>query len=142
MEKILVSACLLGAPCRYDGKSKPDARVLTLASRYELIPVCAEELGGLKTPRTPAEIVGERVINRDGIDVTAEYVLGASKVLEIARENGCKIAILKSKSPSCGHGEVYDGSFTRTLKAGNGICAEVLIKNGILVINEEEIDKV
>ena len=140
MEKIIVSACLLGIPCRYDGKSKPDKRVMALMDKYDLVPECAEELGGLNTPRPPAEIVGNRVINCEGADVTEQYSIGALRVLEIAREKGCKIAVLKSKSPSCSNSCVYDGSFTRTLRQGRGICADLLIKNGIRVINEEEID--
>ncbi len=141
MEKLLVSACLLGISCRYDGKSKPDHDVISLSEKYKLIPACAEELGGLSTPRIPAEIVGERVLRYDGADVTQEYILGAQRVLDIAIENGCKVAILKSKSPSCGRGVVYDGSFTRTLKTGDGICARLLVENGIKVINEKEMDK-
>lgn len=140
--KILVSACLLGEPCRYDGKSKPDSSVIALAKKYELIPACAEVLGGLPTPRVPAEIVGDKVVREDGIDVTREYKNGAKCVLDIAIENGCKTAILKAKSPSCGKGEIYDGTFTRTLKCGNGICAQLLIENGITVLNEKEIDKI
>lgn len=140
--KILVSACLLGVPCRYDAKSKPDASVIALAKRHELIPACAEVLGGLETPRIPAEIVGSRVVREDGIDVTEEYNKGAKCVLDIAIKNGCSIAILKSKSPSCGKGEIYDGTFTRTLKCGDGICAELLLKNNITVLHEKEIDKI
>ena len=142
MEKILVSACLLGIPCRYDGKSKPVSGVIELKNKYELIPVCAEELGGLPTPRIGAEIVGSRVLRADGADVTLEYHKGAEAVLEIARENDCKIAILKSKSPSCGKNGVYDGTFTRTLINKNGILTDLLIKNGIQVLCETEIEKI
>ena len=141
MEKIIVSACLLGIPCRYDGKSKPNDEVVALSRKYELIPVCAEALGGLPTPRIPAEIVNDKVLRKDGADVTLEYNKGAQKVLEIARSSSCKTAILKSKSPSCGRGEIYDGTFTKTLTQGNGICSELLIKNGITVINEKELYK-
>jgi uncharacterized protein YbbK (DUF523 family) len=141
MEKILVSACLLGTPCRYDGKSKPVNSVINLKSKYELIPVCAEVLGGLPTPRIGAEIVKDRVLRADGVDVTENYKNGAQKVLEIARQNNCKIAILKSKSPSCGKNGVYDGTFTRTLINKNGILADLLIKNGICVLDETEIEK-
>ncbi len=141
MDKILVSACLLGIPCRYDGKSKPVKGVIDLQSKYDLIPVCAEVLGGLPTPRIGAEIVGERVLRADGTDVTTSYQNGAKRVLEIARENDCKLAILKSKSPSCGKNGVYDGTFTRTLVDKNGILADLLIKNGIRVLDETEIEK-
>jgi uncharacterized protein YbbK (DUF523 family) len=140
--KILVSACLLGVPCRYDAKSKPDERVIALSKKHELIPVCAEVLGGLETPRIPAEIVGDKVLRRDGVDVTREYHRGAQCVLDIAIQNSCKIAILKSKSPSCGKGKIYDGTYTKTLKDGNGICADLLIKNNITVLTEREIDKI
>jgi uncharacterized protein YbbK (DUF523 family) len=141
MEKILVSACLLGTPCRYDGKSKPVNSVINLKSKYELIPVCAEVLGGLPTPRIGAEIVKDRVLRADGVDVTENYKNGAQEVLKIARQNNCKIAILKSKSPSCGKNGVYDGTFTRTLINKNGILADLLIKNGICVLDETEIEK-
>jgi uncharacterized protein YbbK (DUF523 family) len=140
--KILVSACLLGVPCRYDAKSKPDERVIALSKKHELIPVCAEVLGGLETPRIPAEIVGDKVLRRDGVDVTREYHSGAQYVLDIAIQNSCKIAILKSKSPACGKGKIYDGTYTKTLKDGNGICADLLIKNNITVLTEREIDKI
>ena len=140
MEKILVSACLLGISCRYDGKSKPNEGVIALKSKYELIPVCAEVLGGLPTPRIGAEIVGDRVLRADGVDVTENYNIGAKRVLEIARKNNCKIAILKSKSPSCGKNKIYDGTFTRTLTERNGILAELLINNDIVVFDETEID--
>ena len=142
MEKIIVSACLLGVPCRYDGKSKPENDVIALKDRYELIPVCAEVLGGLPTPRVGAEIVCNRVIRSDGVDVTYEYHKGANEVLKIAKENGCKIAILKSKSPSCGKGKIYDGTYTRTLIDGNGILTDLLLKNNIEVYTETEIDKI
>ena len=140
--KILVSACLLGVPCRYDAKSKPDERVIALSKKHELIPVCAEVLGGLETPRIPAEIVGDKVLRRDGVNVTREYHSGAQCVLDIAIQNSCKIAILKSKSPSCGKGKIYDGTYTKTLKDGNGICADLLMKNNITVLTEREIDKI
>ena len=142
MEKIIVSACLLGVPCRYDGKSKPVKEVIALKDKYELSPVCAEVLGGLTTPRVGAEIVGDKVLRSDGVDVTSEYRKGANEVLKIAKENGCKIAILKSKSPSCGKGEIYDGTYTRTLINGNGILTDLLLKNNIEVYTETEIDKI
>lgn len=141
MKKIIVSACLLGAPCRYDGKSKPCNEVISLSNLYELIPICPEMLGGLKTPRIPAEIKGEKVIRKDGIDVTENYKIGAKKSLEIAKEQNCKIAILKEKSPSCGYGLVYDGTYTKTLIEGNGITADLFLKNGIKVINERELHR-
>ena len=95
MDKVLVSACLLGTPCRYDGKSKADARVLALAERYELIPVCPEQLGGLPTPRDPSERQGARVVMASGRDVTENYRRGAEAALALCMQHGCKAAILK-----------------------------------------------
>ena len=141
-EKILVSACLLGTPCRYDGLSRPNLCVISLKDRYELIPVCPEELGGLKTPRIPAEIVKDRVITENGQDVTKNYQNGALKALEIAKAHNISLAILKSKSPSCGKGQVYDGTFTKTLTEANGITVSCLIKNGIKVLSESELHKI
>ena len=141
MKKLLVSACLLGTPCRYDGKSKPNDNVIALGEKYELIPVCPECLGGLSTPRLPAEIQGNMVVRNDGVDVTKEYNLGAQKTLEIARENGIEIAILKSKSPSCSNMQVYDGTYTRTLVSGKGVTACLLEKNNVKVISENELEK-
>ena len=142
MEKIIVSACLLGEPCRYDGKSKPSSEVIALREKYELIPVCAEVLGGLPTPRIGAEIVGDKVLRSDGVDVTKEYHKGANEALKIAIQNGCTKAILKSKSPSCGKGQIYDGTYTRTLIDGNGILTDLLLKNNITVFTETEIDSI
>ena len=136
-EKILVSACLLGTPCRYDGASRPCAAVTTLKDKYELRPVCPEVAGGLPTPRTPSEICGERVVMRDGRDVTENYRRGAEYALRIAKENSCDIAILKARSPSCGKGRIYDGSFTGILTSGDGIAAKLLSDSGIKVLNEE-----
>ncbi len=138
MEKIIVSKCLLGYPCRYDGKSVPCKEVIDLQDRYELIPVCPEELGGLPTPRIPAEIVGDFVYRADGVDVTREYILGAKLAYTYVLENGCTLAILKSKSPSCGKGAVYDGTFTKTLTKGDGITVQLFERKGIQVIDEKE----
>ncbi|MCF2620083.1 DUF523 domain-containing protein [Oscillibacter valericigenes] len=134
--KLLVSACLLGTPCRYDGKAKKNEAVCALAERFELIPVCPEVLGGLPTPRTPSERRGERVVMRDGRDVTAEYLRGAEKALELARREGIAAAVLKERSPSCGSGEIYDGSFTGALTAGDGVTAELLKAESIAVYSE------
>lgn len=136
--KILVSACLLGVACRFDGKSKRCEKVCSLSGEHTLIPFCPEVYGGLKTPREPSEIVGEHVVNSLGIDVTNEYLKGAEETLRIFNMLGCDAAILKKKSPSCGKGMIYDGSFTRTLINGNGITAELLIKNGVPVFTEDE----
>lgn len=135
-ERILVSACLLGVPCRYDGKSVPCEGVICLKERAQLVPVCPEQLGGLTTPRTPAERRGESVVTRDGRDVTAQYRRGAQEALRLARLFGCTKAILKSKSPSCGCGLIYDGSFSGKLIPGEGVTARLLRENGVDVCGE------
>lgn len=137
--RILVSACLLGVACRYDGKSKPHPGALTLQGQHQLIPVCGEIFGGLPTPRTPAERVGERVLTEDGRDVTGEYTRGAEEVLALAKRMDCRVALLKERSPSCGSGEIYDGSFSRRLIPGDGVTAELLQKNGIAVFGESQL---
>lgn len=143
MEKLLVSACLLGEPTRYDGKSVPCAAVQALADRFTLVPVCPECLGGLPTPRTPCEIdrtaAELRVVSASGEDRTAEYVAGAHAALEIARREGCTLAILKSNSPSCGAGAVYDGTFTGRLVPGNGVTTSIFASAGVRVIGENDV---
>ena len=141
MENVIVSACLLGTACRYDGKSKADSRVISLIKKANLIPVCAEILGGLPTPRVPAEIVGDKVIRRDGADVTEEYVRGAKEVLRLAELYGCRYALLKERSPSCGKRLIYDGTFSGTLSEGDGITAKLLEEHGISVFGESETEK-
>ena len=138
--KIVVSACLLGEPCRYDGRSKPCEAVIRLGERHELIPVCPEVMGGLLTPRPPAELQADgRVMNREGIDVSAAYRKGAEETLRVAREQGCEMALLKEKSPSCGNGHIYDGSFTGTLIPGQGMTARLLTQHGICVLGETDL---
>ena len=142
MKKLIISACLLGEFCRYDAKSKPCEQVGKLKKDYELIAICPECMGGLPTPRPPAEVQKDgRVINREGRDVTAYYRAGAEAVLQIAKEQNCSLALLKEKSPACGKGKIYDGSFTKTLKNGNGVCAELLLQNGVSVFGESEIER-
>lgn len=138
---ILVSHCFLGEPCRYDGTSRLDRQVIALHSAgHNLIPVCPEVLGGLETPRSPAELQPDgRVLTQDGQDVTAAYRAGAERVLEIARESGCTVAVLKARSPSCGCGEIYDGTFTHTVKPGWGIAARLLADAGLEVMDEEHL---
>lgn len=139
-EPILISACLLGAPCRYDGRSKPCNAVNELQRTYDLIPVCPEALGGLPTPRPPAEVMPNGlIVNREGTDVTAQYRAGAEAALRIARQHGCRYAVLKEKSPSCGKGRIYDGSFTGTLIDGDGVTVRLLKENGIRIIGESEL---
>lgn len=139
-EPILVSACLLGVNCRYDGKNGKNDDILTLMNQYHLIPICPEQLGGMKTPRPPAERTGKAfVIDQTGQDVTAFYKKGAEETLKIAEIYGCKRAILKERSPSCGHGMIYDGTFSGKKVPGSGITAELLNENGINVIGESRI---
>ena len=142
MKSILISACLLGVACRYDGLSKPlDREIIEkLKEQYHLIPVCPEIMGGLPTPRIPSEISsGRKVLRKDGEDVTENYIRGAKEALRLAEIFECDTALLKEKSPSCGAGKIYDGSFSKTLTSGNGITAELLQKNGIRIIGESKI---
>jgi len=141
MEKLLISACLLGVSCRYDGKSKPLSGFEKLMEKYELIPVCAEIFGGLSTPRDPAEICGEKVLTGNGKDVTAEYIKGAEEVLRLGKIFDCKKALLKEKSPSCGSGIIHNGKFDGGLVPGFGKTAALLLENGFEVFGESEIEK-
>ena len=136
-----MSACLLGVGCRYDGESKPCPAVMELAKAHELIPVCPEQLGGLFTPRTPAEIRGKRVVNREGRDVTAAYQKGAEEAVRLYRALNCDGAVLKARSPSCGCGQVYDGSFRGVLVPGDGITAQALKKLGAEIWTEETLNR-
>ena len=138
---ILVSHCFLGEPCRYDGASRLDRQIIELhRAGHNLIPVCPEVLGGLEVPRSPAEIQSDgRVLTQDGQDVTAAYRAGAERAVAIARENGCTVAILKARSPSCGCGEVYDGTFTGSVTSGWGVAARMLREAGIEVMDEEHL---
>jgi uncharacterized protein YbbK (DUF523 family) len=138
-EALLVSACLLGEKCRYDGGSQYCAAAEALADKYRLVPACPEVLGGMPVPRTPAEIRGARVVSMDGEDRTALFRLGAERTLELARKAGAGKALLKSGSPSCGHGLIHDGSFSGKMALGNGVTAALLEENGIAVRTELEI---
>jgi len=135
---LIVSACLAGFPCRYDGKKTINTAVQQLVKEGKAIPVCPEQLGGLPTPRLPAEMKAGKVINSDGNDVTEAFEKGAAVVLEIAKQYGCTDALLKARSPSCGKGRIYDGSFSGILIEGNGKTADLLMRNGITVKTEEE----
>ena len=142
MEKILISACMLGISCRYDGKSKlavTDVEFRALNEKYQLVPFCPEIYGGLPTPRVPSERVGDEVYMKDGTRVTDNFKKGASEALKLCHDLGIRKAILKAKSPSCGKGAIYDGSFEGRLASGDGVCAELLMKNGIAVYTENEI---
>lgn len=138
---VLVSSCLGGINCKYSGENNLNPFVLELINKGLAIPLCAEQLGGLSTPRIPAEILKEKVITKNGNDVTEEFLKGAKNVLEICKTLNIKTAILKSKSPSCGLGKIYDGSFSGKLIDGNGITAQLLINNGIKVFTENQIDE-
>ncbi len=138
---IIVSACLVGRKCRYDGSDNKNENVIQRLKDIKYYEVCPEELGGLSTPRTPCEIRDERVLSKFGEDFTQEFETGAKTVLALALMHHVKLAVLKSKSPSCGCGLIYDGTFTKTLTKGDGVCAKLLKEHGINVINEtDELD--
>jgi len=143
MESVLISACLLGVNCKYNGGANPvsEARLAALKEKYTLVPVCPESYGGLTTPRPPSERVGERVLARDGTDVTAQYEKGAQAALRLAELFGCKTAILKERSPSCGHGMIYDGTFSGALTPGDGVTAALLAAHGVAVYGEGDIPR-
>ena len=134
---ILISACLLGVNCRYNAdRLQVSGDVLKLMEKHTLIPVCPEVFGGLSTPREPSEIRGVRVYAKSGLDVTDNYMRGARETLRLARLYGCRIAVLKERSPSCGAGAVYDGSFCGRLVEGEGVTALLLMNNGIRIYGE------
>ena len=140
-EKVLVSSCLVGTNCKYDGGNNKNEKLINYLKNKEVILVCPEQLGGLSTPRKPSEIVdrvSSKVAASDGTDVTEEYQKGAYETLKIANLYQVKKAILKSKSPSCGNTTIYDGTFTHTLTGGEGITTKLLRENGIEVINDDE----
>lgn len=139
--RILVSACLLGINCRYNGERVMAPGIERLMARHTLIPVCPEQLGGLATPRQPSEILGERVLSHDGTDLTQNYELGAAETLRLAQMYGCEYAILKERSPSCGHGIVHNGQFDGGLISGSGVAASALERTGIRIFGESELEK-
>ena len=139
--KLLVSACLLGVSCRYDGKDNALPQLKQLLKEHTCIPVCPEQLGGLPTPRSPAERHGDRVITRDGEDVTEAFVRGTAEVLRLADLYRCRHALLKERSPSCGCGQIYDGTFTGTLTEGDGMTAQMLKRGKVKIYGESEIGK-
>ncbi len=148
---ILVSACLLGTCCNHEGQASPRAAVCELAEDARLVPICPETVGGLPTPRAAAEIVGgagddvlagtARVQNTNGDDVTGAYLRGAAAAVELARATGATRAVLKARSPSCGAHETYDGTFTRTRRAGPGVTAAALRAAGVEVVSEEDLGR-
>lgn len=146
---IIVSACLCGINCKYNGGNNINEKVVELLKSGKALPVCPEQLGGMSTPRPPHEISkgsgGDvlngtaKVIDKMGTDNSEAFIRGAEETLKAALQCGAKLAILKSKSPSCGHGMIYDGTFTGILKEGNGVTCEILMRNGINVFTEEDI---
>ena len=142
-ERVAVSRCLLGQNCKYSGQNNASLEAAAFVKERDVLLICPEELGGLPTPREPAEIVeengGRKVFSRDGRDVTLQFEAGAREALRLAKEAGVKSALLKSGSPSCGKGAVYDGTFTGTLREGNGLTAALFLENGIEVLTEKEL---
>ena len=140
-EKLLISACLAGINCKFNGENNLlDKGILDeISKRFHLLFVCPEVFGGLSTPREPAEMKDGLVVTKTAKDVSENFINGAKICLKIAKLNGCKKAILKSRSPSCGSGQIYDGSFSKRLILGDGVAAKLLKENEILVFSEEEI---
>ncbi|BBB26021.1 DUF523 domain-containing protein [Amphritea japonica] len=144
--KILISACLLGNKVRFDGKDNliDNDLIHRLNRQGRLVSVCPEIEGGLPIPRPPAEIQDKfplRITGINGEDVTPQFLAGAERAIEIAERENCCCALLKSRSPSCGNLEVYDGNFTGTIKAGSGATADELMRNGLPVYNERQLDQ-
>ncbi|MEN6325937.1 MAG: DUF523 domain-containing protein [Syntrophomonas sp.] len=145
---LLVSACLCGFNCKYSGGNNLNPYFRRLMEEKMLIPVCPELLAGLSIPRRPSEIIGgsgndvldgkARVINNEGIDLSQHFLTGAQKTLQTARESNADMVVLKSRSPSCGVGQIYDGTFSGNLRAGDGVTAALLKKHGIKVMNDED----
>jgi len=146
---ILISACLCGLNCKYNGANNLHPKIQALMEKEVLIPVCPEQLGGLPTPRSSAEIqegTGQDVLegkatvmNKSGDDVTAQFIKGAQESLKLAQLTHCHLAILKSRSPSCGFGLIYDGSFSGKLIPGNGVTAQLLLNNNIKIMQPDDL---
>ena len=143
MEKLLISACLAGENCKYSGGNNfiGETALASLREKYELVSVCPEVMGGLSVPRIPCERIGARVMNEHGEDVTAQFKAGAELTARICESQGIKKALLKEKSPSCGSGKIYDGTFSHTVISGDGVTAERLRALGIALFGESEIEK-
>ena len=139
--KLLISACLLGRNCKYSGGNNYHPLTEALRERYELVPVCPECMGGLPIPHDPSERVGDKVLSRTGTDVTTAFKKGAELTLRRAQQAGAKLALLKERSPSCGYGAIYDGTFTGTVVPGSGVAAELLAKNGVTIYGESRIEE-
>ncbi|KGO12806.1 DUF523 domain-containing protein [Clostridium botulinum] len=149
---ILISACLCGVNCKYNGGNNLNEKALKLFREGKAVLVCPEQLGGQQTPRAPHEINNAtgaevldgkaNIIGPEGDDATKEFLKGAYETLKIAKKCDAKVAILKARSPSCGFGKIYDGTFSGNKKDGNGVTAELLTRNGIKVYTEENIDEI
>ena len=138
---LLISACLLGENCKYNGGNNYTAAVELLRERYTLIPICPEQDGGLPTPRESSERLGDSVVSKSGADVTVQFLRGAQHALDTACANGCTRALLKERSPSCGCGAIYDGTFSGTVVEGDGVTAQLLQQHGITVYGESRIQE-
>lgn len=136
---ILVSACLLGIYCRYDGRCETDERVMALSQDHVLIPVCPEQLGGLPTPRSAVELLDGRAVTRDGADLTEAFERGVQQVLRVARLTGARAAVLQPRSPSCGRGIIYDGTFSGTRIEGDGALTQSLRAQEFLLLVPDEL---
>lgn len=139
--RYVVSACLAGVNCRYDGQATPVEAVLELLRQGRALPICPEQLGGLATPRPCCELQGNRVRDTQGLDVTEAFQRGAAEALRLAKLFGASQAILKSRSPSCGCGRIYDGSFSGTLIPGNGLFAALLLEEGFEILTEQALEQ-
>ena len=137
---IIVSQCLLGDNCKYNGGNNYSQKVVEYLKNKAYIALCPEQLGGLETPRIPCERCGKRIINKVGEDKTREFMNGAKQCLKMIEDKDIECAILQPRSPSCGKGKIYDGTFTGTLTAGNGVFAQMLLERGIVVKHEDELD--
>ena len=133
----VISACLLGERCRYDGAAKPSHAVQELARKVSAYPICPEVAGGLPVPRPPAERCASRVLTAAGVDVTDAYERGAQACLSVTRQCGASLAVLRAKSPACGVGRIYDGSHARILTKGNGVFSDLLEREGVCMVTEE-----
>lgn len=138
--KIAVSACLVGKNTKYDGTNNYNKAVMEYLKDKEYILICPEVTGGLPTPRVPSERVNDKVINKENIDVTHNFIIGASKTIEELKKQNIELVIVKSKSPSCGYKQIYDGSFTGTIIEGNGVFTELAVKNGLKILTEKDIE--
>lgn len=138
-KKIVVSACLAGVNCKYDGGNNENHKIMKMLSEEKIVLICPEELGGLPTPRIPCENVLNRVITENGVDVTEQFQNGAYAALKVAKDNNIDTAILQKRSPSCGSKQVYDGTFSGKLIKGKGLTAKLFEENGIKVLTIDDI---